>query len=105
MLIMGLFIDEVSIMLIAIPIFFPVVKTLGFDTTWFAIVSMVNMEIGVISPPFGLVLFVLKGVCPPDITLGDIFRGVLPFMLVNLVALAIVMAVPPLATWLPGLMH
>jgi tripartite ATP-independent transporter DctM subunit len=105
MLIMGLFIDEVSIMLIAIPIFFPVVKTLGFDTTWFAIVSMVNMEIGVISPPFGLVLFVLKGVCPPDITLGDIFRGVLPFMLVNLVALAIVMAFPPLATWLPSLMH
>ena len=105
MLVMGLFIDEVSIMLITIPIFFPVVRALGFDPVWFAIVSMVNMEIGVISPPFGLVLFVLKGVCPPDITLGDIFRGVLPFMLVNLVALAIVMAFPPLATWLPDLMH
>jgi tripartite ATP-independent transporter DctM subunit len=105
MLLMGLFIDEVSIMLITIPIFFPVVRSLGFDPVWFAIVSMVNMEIGVISPPFGLVLFVLKGVCPPDITLGDIFRGVLPFILVNLVALAIVMAFPPLATWLPGLMH
>jgi len=105
MLIMGLFIDEVSIMLITIPIFFPVVRALGFDPVWFAIVSMVNMEIGVISPPFGLVLFVLKGVCPPDITLGDIFRGVMPFIVVNLVALAIVMIFPPLATWLPGLMH
>jgi tripartite ATP-independent transporter DctM subunit len=105
MLVMGLFIDEVSIMLITIPIFFPVVRTLGFDPVWFAIVSMVNMEIGVISPPFGLVLFVLKGVCPPDISLGDIFRGVLPFILVNLVALALVMAFPPLATWLPSLMH
>ncbi|MSQ71407.1 MAG: TRAP transporter large permease subunit [Betaproteobacteria bacterium] len=105
MLVMGLFIDEVSIMLITIPIFFPVVKSLGFDPTWFAIVSMVNMEIGVISPPFGLVLFVLKGVCPPDITMGDIFRGVMPFIAVNLVALALIMAFPPLATWLPGLMH
>ncbi len=105
MLIMGLFIDEISIMLITIPIFFPVVKALGFDQTWFAIVSMVNMEIGVISPPFGLVLFVLKGVCPSDISLTDIFRGVMPFIAVNIAALGLIMAFPALATWLPSLMH
>lgn len=104
-LIMGCFIEPVSIMLITVPIFFPVVRAMGFDPVWFAIVTLVNIELGLITPPFGLDLFVLKGVCPPDITLGDIYRGVLPFVVVNIVALAIVMAFPPLATWLPSLMH
>ena len=62
-------------------------------------------RLGLITPPFGMDLFVLKGVCPPDITLGDIYRGIVPFIAVNIVALALVMAFPPLATWLPGLMH
>lgn len=104
-LILGCFIEPVSIMLITIPIFFPVVQAMGFDLIWFAIVTLVNIELGLITPPFGLDLFVIKGVCPPDITLGDIYRGVLPFVVINIVALAIVMAFPPLATWLPGLMH
>jgi tripartite ATP-independent transporter DctM subunit len=104
-LIMGCFMEPVSIMLITIPIFFPIIRTLGFDPIWFAIVSVVNIELSLITPPFGLDLFVLKGVCPPDITLGDIYRGVLPFVIINMVTLAIVMAFPPLATWLPGLMH
>jgi TRAP-type mannitol/chloroaromatic compound transport system permease large subunit len=65
----------------------------------------VNIELGLITPPFGMDLFVLKGVCPPDITLGDIFRGIVPFIAINIVALAMVMAFPSLATWLPGLMH
>ena len=104
-LVMGCFMDSVSIMLITVPLFFPVVRTMGFDPAWFAIVTVVNVELGLITPPFGLNLFVLKGVCPPDITLGDIYRGILPFILLNILALAIVMAFPPLATWLPGLMH
>jgi len=104
-LFMGCFMDSVSIMLITVPLFFPVVKAMGFDPVWFAIVTVVNVELGLITPPFGLNLFVLKGVCPPDITLGDIYRGVLPFVVINIVALAFVMAFPPLATWLPGLLH
>lgn len=104
-LILGCFIEPVSIMLITIPIFFPVVRALGFDPVWFAIVTLVNIELGLITPPFGLDLFVIKGVCPPDITMGDIYRGVLPFVLINVLALAIVMAFPPLATWLPSLMR
>jgi len=104
-LILGCFIEPVSIMLITIPIFFPVVQAMGFDLTWFAIVTLVNIELGLITPPFGLDLFVIKGVCPPDITMGDIYRGVLPFVVINIVALAIVMMFPPLATWLPSLMH
>jgi len=104
-LILGCFIEPVSIMLITIPIFFPVVRALGFDPVWFAIVCLVNIELGLITPPFGLDLFVIKGVCPPDITMGDIYRGVLPFVLINILALAIVMVFPPLATWLPSLMR
>jgi len=104
-LIMGAFMEPVSIMLITVPIFFPVVQALGFDPVWFAIVCLVNIELSLITPPFGLDLFVLKGVCPPDITLGDIYRGVLPFVVINIVTLAIVMAFPPLATWLPSFLH
>lgn len=103
--IMGGFMEPVSIMLITIPIFFPVVRALGMDPLWFAIVCMVNIELSLITPPFGLNLFVLKGVCPPDITLEDIYWGVLPFVVINIVALAIVMLFQPLATWLPGMMH
>lgn len=104
-LVMGCFMDSVSIMLITVPLFFPIVRSMGFDPVWFAILTVVNVELGLITPPFGLNLFVLKGVCPPDITLGDIYRGIWPFILINIVALAFVMAFPPLATWLPGLMH
>jgi tripartite ATP-independent transporter DctM subunit len=104
-LVMGCFMEPVSIMLITVPIFFPVVQALGLDPLWFAIVTMVNIELSMITPPFGLNLFILKGVCPPDTTLEDIYRGVIPFVLINLLALALVMWFPPLATWLPNLMH
>ena len=79
--------DSVSIMLITVLLFFPVVKSMGFDPMWFAIVTVVNIELGLITLPFGLDLFVLKGVCPPDITLGDIYRKVVPFITINIVAL------------------
>jgi tripartite ATP-independent transporter DctM subunit len=104
-LVMGCFMEPVSIMLITVPIFFPVIQTLGLDPLWFAIVTMVNIELSMITPPFGLNLFILKGVCPPDTSLEDIYRGVGPFILINLFALALVITFPALATWLPGLMH
>ena len=104
-LIMGGFMDSLSIMLITVPIFFPVVNALGFDLLWFSIVTMVNIELGLITPPFGLNLFVLKGVAPPDITLMDIFRGITPFVGLNIATLLIVVFVPSTATLLPGLMR
>ena len=103
-LIMGGFMEPVSIMLITIPVFLPVVRALEFDLLWFAIVSMVNIELSMITPPFGLNLFVLKGVCPPDITLFDIYKGALPFVVINIIALALVIIFPALATFLPGLL-
>jgi tripartite ATP-independent transporter DctM subunit len=104
-LVMGCFMEPVSIMLITVPIFFPIIQELGLDPLWFAIVTMVNIELSMITPPFGLNLFILKGVCPPDTTLEDIYRGVIPFILLNLLALGLVIWFPPLATWLPNLMH
>ena len=104
-LIMGGFMDSLSIMLITVPIFFPVVNALGFDLLWFSIVTMVNIELGLITPPFGLNLFVLKGVSPPDITLMDIFRGITPFVGLNIATLLIVVFVPATATLLPSLMR
>jgi tripartite ATP-independent transporter DctM subunit len=104
-LVMGCFMEPVSIMLITVPIFFPIIQALGLDPLWFAIVTMVNIELSMITPPFGLNLFILKGVCPPDTTLEDIYRGVIPFILLNLLALGLVIWFPPLATWLPNLMH
>lgn len=104
-LVMGSFMEPISIMLITVPIFFPVIRSLGLDPLWFAIVTMVNIELSLITPPFGMNLFVLKGVSPPDVTLGAIYRGVIPFVLINLVALTLVMLFPPIAVWLPGLMR
>jgi tripartite ATP-independent transporter DctM subunit len=104
-LVMGCFMEPVSIMLITVPIFFPIIQALGLDPLWFAIVTMVNIELSMITPPFGLNLFILKGVCPPDTTLEEIYRGVIPFILLNLLALGLVIWFPPLATWLPNLMH
>ena len=104
-LIMGAFMEPISIMLITVPIFFPVIRSLGLDPLWFAIVTMVNIELSLITPPFGMNLFVLKGVSPPDVTLGAIYRGVIPFVLINIIALALVMLFPPIAIWLPGLMR
>ena len=81
------------------------IRGLGLDPLWFAIVTMVNIELSLITPPFGMNLFVLKGVSPPDVTLGAIYRGVIPFVFINIIALALVMLFPPIATWLPGLMR
>jgi tripartite ATP-independent transporter DctM subunit len=104
-LIMGCFMDGVSIMLITAPLFFPVVKSLGFDPIWFAVLSVVNIELALITPPFGLNLFVLKGVCGDDTTLWDIYRSVLPFIGLNLVVLTLVLLFPPFVTWLPSFLH
>lgn len=102
--VMGCLIDAVSIMLITIPIFMPIVKALGFDMLWWAIVMMVNIEMSVLTPPFGLNLFVIKSVAPKEISLLDVYRGILPFILVELLAMALMIVFPGIVTWLPALM-
>lgn len=103
-LFMGMFMDAISIMMIAIPLFMPVVRILGFDDVWFAVLIMVNIEVAQISPPFGMCLFTMKAVAPPDTTMEDVYRAALPFIYLILIAMALIIVFPLIALWLPGVM-
>jgi TRAP-type C4-dicarboxylate transport system permease large subunit len=104
-LILGCFLEQGSIIMLTIPIFMPIVRALGFDAVWFGTIALINLEMGLITPPFGLSLFVMKGVAPPDTTMGDIFRAALPFVFLQFIALGLIMAFPSIALWLPRLMQ
>ena len=99
--ILAMVLDPAGIMMITVPIFLPFVKAHGFDPLWFGILFTINMEIGYMTPPFGFNLFYLKGIVPPGITMGDIYRSVIPFTIVESIGLALVMIFPQIAIWLP----
>ncbi|MCK0162387.1 TRAP transporter large permease subunit [Marinobacter sp. S6332] len=99
---LAMVLDPVGIMLITLPVFMPIVKSLGFDPIWFGILFVINMEIGYKTPPFGFNLFYLKGVVPPNITMKDIYTSVIPFVIIEIIAIGIIMVFPEIATWLPG---
>ena len=103
-IVLGCFIDWIGILLLTAPIFVPVVINLGFDPVWMGVLFCMNMQISYISPPFGPAAFYLKGVTPPGISLGDIFRSIWPYMGLQIVALGLVIAFPQIALWLPGTM-
>ena len=102
--ILGCMIDWIGILLLTAPIFVPIIESLGFNSIWFGVLFCMNMQISYVSPPFGPAVFYLKGVTPPDITIGDIFHSIWPFMALQVVALFIVISYPQLALWLPSLM-
>lgn len=104
MLILGCFMDPVSVLMITIPIYMPLVEALGFSLVWIGLVMLINMEVATETPPFGFLLFVTKGVAPPDTTMGDIYRSVMPFVVIDCLAIALVLVFPQLALWLPSLM-
>jgi len=104
-LFLGMFVNLVAIMMLTIPLFVPVVLALGFDPVWFAVIFLLTLEMGATSPPFGLALFVMKGVAPPGTTMGDCYRAALPFLGCDLIALALITAFPIIALWLPQLMR
>jgi C4-dicarboxylate transporter, DctM subunit len=103
LIIMGCLLDPMAIMVITLPILFPIVTNLGFDPVWFGIVVTINVEIGMITPPVGLNLFILKGAVK-EVNLGDIIAGAIPFVALMCIGLALIMVFPQLATWLPGKM-
>jgi TRAP-type C4-dicarboxylate transport system permease large subunit len=98
---LGLFLDQVSMMLITLPIFMPVVQSLGVDPVWFGVMFLICMQLGLLLPPHGLLLMTMKGVAPPEVTMGHIFRAVTPYVLMSIAVLALVFLVPAVATWLP----
>ncbi len=103
LLIMGMFMDQVSIMLLTVPIFFPLAQTLGFDLIWFGIVVLLSLEISGVTPPFGLGLFVMLGVAPKGTTLGDVSKAVLPFVGCDLLCFVLLTFFPSIALFLPNL--
>src|SRR2546427_654709 len=104
-LFLGCFMDQLSMMLLTAPIFFPLAKTLGFDLTWFGLIMLLALEIGYTTPPFGLLLFVMKGVSPPGTTMRDIYLAGMPFIACVLLLIGMIIIFPPLATWLPAMSH
>ena len=102
-LLLGMVMEELAIVLLTIPVFFPVITGLGFDPVWFGILIVTIVEIGMISPPVGLNLFVINSLLP-NVKLGTIYRGVWPFVMADVVRLGILIAFPAIALWLPSLM-
>ncbi|WP_207061506.1 TRAP transporter large permease subunit [Motiliproteus sp. SC1-56] len=100
--ILGFFLDWVEITLIILPLVAPVVQELGFDLVWFTILFAMCLQTSFLTPPVGFALFYIKGVAPPEIKVTDIYRGVIPFIIIQLTALLIVFLVPEIATWLPS---
>jgi TRAP-type C4-dicarboxylate transport system permease large subunit len=103
LLVAGFFIPPAAIILMTAPILLPIITAAGFDPIWFGVVLTINMEIGLITPPVGLNLYVINGIAP-DITLQQILRGALPYMLCMVVAIVILCVFPGIATWLPDAM-
>lgn len=101
---LAMVLDPVGIMLITLPVFLPVVDSLGFDPIWFGILFVINMEIGYMTPPFGFNLFYLKGIVPPSISMKDIYVSVIPFVLLEILGIALIMIFPKIATYLPDLL-
>lgn len=102
-ILLGTFMDWVAIVFITVPVFAPVVVNLGHDPVWFGILFAMNIQIYMLSPPFGPACFYLKSVAPKDVTLQEIFLAVLPFMGLQLIGLTLVLIFPEIAMWLPNL--
>ena len=90
LLFLGCFVDQVSMMLITLPFFMPLVQKLGVDPVWFGVLFLICMQLGLLTPPFGLLLFTMKGVAPPSIAMNDVFRAAMPYVLFGLLVLLLV---------------
>jgi tripartite ATP-independent transporter DctM subunit len=104
LIVLGCFVDQISMMLITLPFFMPLVQILGIDPLWFGVLFLICMQLGLLTPPFGLLLFTMKGVAPPHITMAQVFRAVMPYVAFSVAMLLLIMALPPVATWLPRLL-
>ncbi|MGQ9695910.1 MAG: TRAP transporter large permease [Thermodesulfobacteriota bacterium] len=99
--VLGCILDPAGIIMICTPVFVPVIKSLGFDPLWFGVLFIMNMEMGYLTPPFGFNLFYMKAIAPSEVTMGDIYRSIVPFVALQGVGLAIVIIFPEIALWFP----
>lgn len=103
-LVLGTFMEPVAIMMISMPIFLPIVKDLGFSEIWFALITLISMEISMKTPPFGFLLFVMKAIVPPDVKMTQIYKATLPFIMIDILGIFLLILFPAIALWLPSLM-
>jgi len=101
-LVMGMFLDDTAMLVIIAPLYVPLVKLLGFDPIWYGVLYTITCQIAYMTPPFGYNLFLMRAMAPPEISLADIYRSIIPFVLVMTLALVLVMVFPQIAMWLPG---
>lgn len=102
-LLMGMFLDDTAMLIIVAPLYVPLVIKLGFDPIWYGVLYTITCQIAYLTPPFGYNLFLMKAMAPDEVTLADIYRSIIPFVLVMIIGLAIVMLFPQIALWLPNL--
>ena len=105
LLLLGAFMDQVSMLMITLPFYIPLANALGVDLLWFGVLLLLVMEISFTTPPFGLLLYVMKGVAPPEIGMGQIYKAALPFIVLEVIVLVLLIVIPELATWLPTLIQ
>ncbi len=103
LLILGCFMDSAAIILLTMPIFVPAIISLGFDPVWFGAISVLNIEVGLITPPFGVALYTMKAVAPPQYTMGDVISSAVPFIALQVVAIGLCMIFPSIPLWLPSI--
>lgn len=101
--VLGMFLDDTAMLVIVAPLYIPLVRSLGFDPIWFGVLYVITCQVAYITPPFGYNLFLMRAMAPPEITLVDIYRSIVPFVMIMLVTIAVVMAFPQLALWLPDM--
>ena len=102
LLILGCFMDSAAIILLTMPIFVPAIISLGFDPVWFGAISVLNIEVGLITPPFGVALYTMKAVAPPQYTMSDVIRSAVPFIFLQVLAIGLCMIFPSIPLWLVG---
>ena len=101
LIIMGCFIDQIAMIMIAVPIFMPINAALGFDSVWMGLLMLISISLGLLTPPFGLLLFIMKGNAPKGITMLDVYRSAMPYIIMTFIGLALFIIFPGIATWLP----
>lgn len=103
--VLGMFLDPGAILMLVTPLALPVLRAAEIDLVWFGIIFVINMEMGMITPPFGMNLFIMKGIAPPEVRMSDIVMGAVPFLILEVLAIAILIVWPQIVLWLPGIMR
>lgn len=101
---LGCFFEPISILMLVLPIYIPIATALGYDPIWLGLVFLINVDLAGLTPPFGLYLFTIKGIIPKDFTMFDVYKGAIPFAFADIATILVMLAYPPLFTWLPNLM-